>query len=48
MKPFFQNYVKSEPSLEKVLEDCNTVVTYFGGKVETTTDPDKKAMQVSS
>jgi len=41
----YENYVKSGPSLEKVLEDCNTVVTYFGGKVAATTDPDKKAMQ---
>eukprot|EP00088_Acartia_fossae_P053202 TRINITY_DN6041_c0_g1_i1.p1 TRINITY_DN6041_c0_g1~~TRINITY_DN6041_c0_g1_i1.p1 ORF type:complete len:765 (-),score=209.10 TRINITY_DN6041_c0_g1_i1:573-2867(-) len=41
----YENYVKSSPSLEKVLDDCNKVVEYFGGKVEKTTDPDKKVMQ---
>jgi len=42
----YENYVKSGPGLEKVLEDCNQVAQYFGDKVEKTTDPDKKVMQL--
>ena len=30
----------------QVLEDCNSVMLFFGEKVKATTDPDKKAMQV--
>ena len=29
-----------------MLEDCNSVMLFFGEKVKATTDPDKKAMQV--
>ena len=31
-----------------MLEDCNSVMLFFGEKVKATTDPDKKAMQVKS
>ena len=42
----YQQYVAQKPALDKVLEDCHSVMKYFGGVVEATTDPDKKAMQV--
>jgi len=41
----YENYVKGDPSLETVLEDCNIAMQYFGDKVKETTDPDKKIMQ---
>lgn len=43
----YQQYLAEKHSLEKVLEDCNIVMEYFGGVVEKTTDPDKKIMQVN-
>ena len=31
-----------------MLDDCNSVMLFFGEKVKATTDPDKKAMQVKN
>ena len=31
-----------------MLDDCNSVMLFFGEKVKATTDPDKKAMQVKT
>merc|ERR550539_1439986 len=41
----YEEYLEGNPSLDKVLEDCNSVMLFFGEKVKATTDPDKKAMQ---
>ena len=42
----YQAYVAASHPLERVLEDCNTVLVYFAGVVKITTDPDKRTMQV--
>lgn len=41
----YSQYVADNHSLERILEDCNQVVEYFGAVVAKTTDPDKKVMQ---
>jgi len=41
----YQQYRALNHNLDKVLEDCNKVVVYFGDVVAATTDPDKKVMQ---
>merc|ERR1719270_2198235 len=41
----YEQYLSGSPTLDKVLEDCNSVMLFFGEKVKATTDPDKKAMQ---
>lgn len=41
----YQEYLDQRHGLDKVLEDCNSVMLYFAEVVAATTDPDKKAMQ---
>jgi len=41
----YQQYLAAGHQLDKILEDCNTVMVHFEGVVAGTTDPDKKAMQ---
>ncbi len=42
---FLFRYTQDEPSLEKVLEDSNTVLKSFKETMQKTTDPDKRKMQ---
>ena len=41
----YQGYLAANHSLDKILADCNLVMTYFAEVVQKTTDPDKKNMQ---
>jgi cysteinyl-tRNA synthetase len=42
----YRQYAAAGHPLERVLEDCHAVLLYFAGVVKTTTDPDKRTMQV--
>lgn len=41
----YEQYVGQNHSLDKILEDCNTVMEHFAGVVKETTNADKRAMQ---
>ncbi len=42
----YQEYVAAQHPLQQVLADCNAALKYFALVVKSTTDPDKKTMQV--
>ena len=42
----YQGYLTANHPLDKILADCNLVMTYFAEVVQKTTDPDKRNMQL--